>query len=136
MATENSTIELSRSQNLILNKQENLLAIKENDWKRLKRIVARCSPISEWWSIAASFFFGIAASTIVALLTLPLQQLDSAKWVKPVLILTCVFCIVIGVICCIVHIKERNANKASLLDIQETIQDIELNFSDQITSET
>lgn len=135
METESDTIELNRSQNLILNRQENLLAIRENDWKRLKRIVKRCSPISEWWSAISSFFGGIAASLIATLITISLQPTGFTNEIKFILILTCVFCIIVAIICFVVHRREKRIRKTYIVDIQDTIEDIELNFCGQIVSE-
>ena len=125
----NNKIELNQSNSITLTKQENLFVVKENDWKRLKRVVDRCVVVSDWWQVISSFSFGLSASAIIALISSYSQQFDAEKWVRPCLLIASIACIIIGIVCHIVHKKERDMRKSSISDIKEAIQDIEININ-------
>ena len=67
---DTKTMRVDTSQAILITKQDNLLTVRETDWKRLKRLVNTCKISTEWWSIAASVLFGIAGSAALSAITL------------------------------------------------------------------
>lgn len=126
----NETSQLSFSQNLdiTLSKPDGILAIGKRDWNRLIRTIVKCKPQNEWWSIIASFSFGVCASAAVSIITIMCDNTEHNKAVLPVLFCVAVSTGIIGIICTYFHKTECNHYSTRIESVQEVIGDIEQTF--------
>lgn len=134
MNNETSQLSFSQSLDITLSKPDGILAIGKRDWNRLKRTVKKCKPQTEWWSVVASFAFGVCASAFVSIITIKCDSTEYNKAVLPVLYCVTIFSGIIGFISIYFHKSESSHYSMRLENVTEVINDIEQTF-DQVTVE-
>jgi hypothetical protein len=125
---DTKTMRVDTSQAILITKQDNLLTVRETDWKRLKRLVNTCKISTEWWSIAASVLFGIAGSAALSAITL---LNDDASSIKIIIWVIAGASALMGVLCVIAAVDQRNETHNKIEEIQKTLLEIE----DQLSKE-
>jgi len=130
MSSNNPHIDFSDKFALALPKTQTLYPINERDWLRLKSMVGRIIPQTNWWQNISAACFGIFFTAILSLIGF----FNADK--VPDWILTVTWAILCGsfVLCisCLVFdhaIKKRTT--LSKEDIMEEIQNIENGFEKQ-----
>lgn len=119
---EKAAMTIHQSQDILVVQQDKLLTIRESDWKRLKRLLNGCKFSFGWWSNAASCAFSIAGSAILAVLTLPLPELN---WVMSMMWSIVVFTTVIGIICIIAEKRAKKQESDKLEELKTTVEEME-----------
>lgn len=125
---DTKTMRVDTSQAILITKQDNLLTVRETDWKRLKRLVNTCKISTEWWSIAAFVLFGIAGSAALSAITL---LNDDASSIKIIIWVIAGASALMGVLCVIAAVDKRNETHNKIEEIQKTLLEIE----DQLSKE-
>ncbi len=123
-----SEIKLNQDHSLIYAKKLDYYAMSIRDWDRLKRVVKNCNFVSEKYSVISSFAFGIAGSSLVGILTLPISN-DSKSLCNIVLLFAIVLGVSIGILCLYFHNKEKKLCKYSLNEVLNEIKEIENSFN-------
>ena len=114
---------IDRSASVVMAKQPDYIGVSKSDWFRLKRKVDACKSRTNWWMNIGFTSFGVAGSSLLSYLTIPMAP--DSKWVKPIIICIGFFAIIIGIICVIAHKREDMFCTSNIDDIKDVINEID-----------
>lgn len=119
----NASISISRNANIVMAKQPDYIGVSKSDWTRLKRKVDACKSNTDWWMNIGFTFFGVAGSSLLSYLTIPMAS--ESEWVRPVVICVGAFATLIGIICIIAHKRENRFCISDIDDVKDVIKEID-----------
>lgn len=119
----NAAISISRSANIVMAKQPDYIGVSKSDWARLKKKITACKRNTDWWMNIAFTSFGVAGSSFLTFLTIPMAS--ESEWVKPTIICIGIFAVLIGVICVIAHKRENKFSTSNIDDVKDVINEID-----------
>lgn len=122
----NASIGIKRNANIIMGEQPDYIGVSKSDWTRLKKKVDVCKNVTMWWMNIGFTSFGIAASSFLSSLTIPIAS--ESVWIKPTIICVGVFTLLIGVVCIIAHKREGKFCESNIKEVKEVIDEIDKSF--------
>lgn len=128
---ENSaSFSIDRSANVIMAKQPDYIGVSKSDWLRLKKKVNACKSQTSWWMNIAFTLFGVAGSSLLSYLALPI--LPDSNWARPTIICIGISSFIIGVICVIAHKGETKLSTSILEDVKDVIEEIDSSIVEKL----
>jgi hypothetical protein len=117
------------SQKFVINppKQTLIYPIMESDWKRLKHMISKTTPVTKLFTFLSSFFIGIFGSSIFSIISL-FTIVNKPSWVFPTNIAICISSLILGVAFIFFDILQKKMVNYSSNDIINEMDNIERQY--------
>ena len=109
---------------------EKCMAIRDLDWKRLKRRFSQVRNPIPWLSMVYSIVFGITATAGLSIIPFGAAE-ELPPWVTPLYACICGCGFLVGCVFFCIDRKLRSARSSDLQDILEDMDNIEATFPSQ-----